>query len=363
MKYERRYIQFNDLVLDGYDMISDYDGNITFKGSSIDRSYGHGKYRAFKRNYLFVDEGQVSMTITLKMLKLPCEYRPYYKRFVMEELSKPGKLWAVDNGELLWANAVVQSISPDYSNRDDTLVYDVDISIPGGIWNKADKEKTFLVPWDVCLFMECKGYQTVDPCEVNRTGDCCLDCINKKAEKKRKEDCYCCCVDEIKCEMALCYHMDELDSYYSCDVQYQVVYDCEKAEEFSKQNHLGQKICTDDCNDSVIAGRFYSETEIPTEDVTIIIEGRMKNPWITINGNTNVIKGNYEGTLTIKSNGDVYFSTECCDTLLDPSVWIVPNGHTYGWTVNPGSNSIIVNLNDCCEGRDCVYVQHQAITM
>lgn len=370
MKYERRYIQFNDLVLDGFDMISDYDSNISFKGSSTDISYGHGRYRPFKANYLFIDEQQVSMTITLKMLKLPCEYRPFYDRFAIEELTKPGKLWAIKNGELLWANAAVESISENYSHRDDMLVYDVNFVIPGGVWNKADKQKTFIVPWDICLFMECKDYKTLDPCEeLNKsTGDCCLDCINSKVGViPERNDCYCCCADEIKCEMALCYHMDKLDSFYSCDTRYQVVYDCKKAADFTKEKFLGQKICTQDCDDSVIAGRFYSETEIPTEDVTIIIDGKMNSPWVTINGNTNVIQGEYEGSLIIKPNGDVYHRSPdgCCDTLLDPSVWVIPNQneHRYGWTVYPGSNSIIVNLNNCCEGRDCVYIQHQAITM
>ena len=212
--------------------------------------------------------------------------------------------------------------------------------------------------------MECKGYETLNPCGDNFTGDCCLDCINNKSKEPVKDDCYCCCVDEIQCEMALCYHLDELESFYSCDVRYQVVYDCEKASQFTKEKFLGQKLCTKDICDGIIAGRFYSETDIPTEDVTIIIDGYMKNPWITINGNTNIITGEYEGSLKITSTGDVYYITEdgCCETLLSPNVWVVPKENEYGWTIKPRENSIIVNLNNCCAGRDCVYVQHQPIT-
>lgn len=367
MIYERRYIQFNDLMLDGFDMISDYDSTISFKGSSIDRSFGHGRYRPYKRNYLFVDEGQVSMTITLNMLKLPCEDRPFYKRFAVEQLSKPGRLWAVENGELLWAWAAVDNISPNYSKKNDTLVYDVDFVIPGGVWYKADKQRTFLVPWDICLFMECMGYETLNPCEeeAEGTGDCCLDCLNKKAIEPVKEDCYCCCTDQICNDMALCYNLDKLETFYSCDTRYQVVYDCKKAQQFSSQDFLGQKICSEGCQENIIAGRFYSETEIPTQDVTVVIQGKMKSPWITINGNTNIIAGEYEGAIMIRPSGDVYYVTDCCETLLDPSVWVVPNPseNEYGWTVNPGSNSIVVNLNDCCLGRDCVYIDHQPITM
>ena len=215
--------------------------------------------------------------------------------------------------------------------------------------------------------MECMGYETLDPCETkNMTGDCCLDCINSKKQEPIHEDCYCCCADELKCEMQLCYHTDELQDFYSCNVRYQVVYDCRKGEQFAKDKFTGQKLCIKDiCNDSVIAGRFYSETEIPTTDVTIIIDGLMHNPWVTINGNTNIIHGDYEGSLIIKPNGDVYYRTKdgCCETLLDPFVWIVPSGNTYGWAVNPRDNSITVNLNICCSVRSCVYIQHQPITV
>lgn len=363
MIYERRYIQFNDLVFDGFDMISDFDGDVSFKGSSTEISYGHGSYRPFKANYAFVSERTVSMTITLKMLKLPCEYRPYYNRFVTEELMKPGKLWSIKNGDLQWANAVVDSMSENYSNKADVLVYDVDFVIPGGIWHKADKEKTFLLPYDVCLFMECKGYKTLNPCAYNCI-DCCENCQDEKWMNRK--DCHCCCVDQITRDMALCYHMDDLQSFYTCDTQYQVVYDCEHAEKFSKNEFLGQKLCTEDiCDSSVIGGQFYSETEIPTEDVTVIISGSMVNPWITINGNTNIINGEYDGALIINSNGDVYYQkSECCEAeLLDPSVWEIPSGNVYGWTVYPQNNGIVVNLNRCCNGRTCVYVQHDAITV
>ena len=92
MYYEKRYIQFNNLVFDGYDMISDYSEPVSYKGSSQDYSYGHGAYRPLKSDYMYVSERQVSMTITLKTKKLPCEYREYYVRFAEQELGKPGRL-------------------------------------------------------------------------------------------------------------------------------------------------------------------------------------------------------------------------------------------------------------------------------
>lgn len=364
MIYERRYIQFNDLIFDSFDMISDWDGSLSFKGSSTAYSYGHGAYRPYKRNYLYVNERQVSMTITLLMDKLPCEFREFYGRFAMEELAKPGKLWCIKNGELLWAYASVDNISENFAKKNDRLVYNINFVIPGGIWYKADKQKTFLVPWNICDFMECMGYRKLQPCTGSATGDCCDICEDKKIAER--EDCSCCCDDQITADMALCYH-DDLQSFYSCFTEYRVVYDCNHAEKFNKDEFLGQKLCVNDgCESALITGQIYSETEIPTEDVTIIIKGKMKNPIIDINGNVNIIKGEYEGVLTIRSNGDVYYSngldSDCyCEELLDPSVWSVPSGNEYGWTIYPKNNRVIVNLNDCCQGRACLWIQHEAI--
>lgn len=361
MIYERRYVQFNDLVFDNADMISDADGDLSFKGSSTEYSYGHGSYRPFKANYLYVKERTVSLTITLHLRNIPCEFRNFYSQFVIEELGKPGKLWSVKNNELMWANAAVESVSENYSSRQDILIYDVNFVIPGGIWHKADKQKTFLVPYNICDFMECKGYKTINPCRG--AGDCCEICTQQKIQDR--EDCSCCCSDDITEDMALCYHLDDLQNFYSCNVQYQIVYDCIRAEKFSKEKYLGQKLCVDDvCESSIIAGRIYSETDIPTDEVTVIITGKMKSPWVTINGNTNIITGTYDGTLIIKPSGDVYYEkSDCCEPeLLSPSVWVIPKGNEYGWTINPGTNSVIIQLNVCC-GAACVFIQHDAITM
>ena len=356
MIYERRYIQFNELVFDGYDMISDWDGDLSFKGSSTEYSYTHGSYRPFKRNYLFVRERTVSMTITLDMQKIMCDERKFYIRFVHEQLSKPGKLWSIKNDTLMWAVAAVESISENYSHKHDKLVYDVNFVIPGGIWYKADGEKTFLVPWDVCSFMDCLGYKDRKDC------NCCDSCTDPSDER----DCSCCC-DNITEDMLLCKNYDALKTWYGCDVMYKVVYDCEKGEMFAHDKYLGQRICVDDiCTDAVIAGQIYSDTEIPTEDVTVILHGKMHNPWIKINGNSNIIEGDYDGTLIIKPNGDVYYTEndKCCEgELLDPSVWSIPDGNKWGWEIVPGNNSVVVYLNECCSGASCVWLQYDSIAL
>lgn len=368
MFYEKRYLQFNDLVFDGYDMISEYDEPIQYKGSSTARSYGHGSYRPFKSDYLYVSERQVNMTITLKMKKIPCEYRQFYAQFVEQELGKPGRLWAIKNNTILWAFAAVNNIRPVNNGKRDEIVYDVEFVIPGGVWHKADKQKTFVLPYDVCTLMECKGFEKYDPCvSAQGSEDCCTSCQSNKWYKEMRDRCGCCCDDDIKADMALCYHQDMLQDFYGCDTPYQLVYSCEAAERFNKDKAFGQRLCVEDiCTDSVISGQIYSETDIPTEEMTITLVGDYLNPWITINGNTNIIEGEYHGKLIIHSSGDVYYQeSECCKPeLLDPKVWVIPSGNTYGWTIYPQLNGVTIYANVCCSqsGAACAYIDHTAIT-
>jgi len=363
MIYEKRYIQYNDLVFDGYDMISGYDSEVAFKTSSVEYSYGNGNYRPFKSNYNYVSAGSVTMTITLNMKKVPCDMRNFYMKFAEQELSKSGKLWAIKNNEIIWAYAEVTNLSMVISNSQNKVVYDVSFSLPEGVWHKADKQKTFVVPYDVCIYMDCRGFKEDNWCETaSKGGDCCYECLRANSTPIN-DDCFCCCVDHLDPDMALCYHRNELQALYSCETPFQLVYSCTDAEKFSTNAYLGKKLCTDLCHDNIVAGQFYSETDLPT-DATVILVGEMVNPMVTINGNTNIINGEYSGALIIDASGDVYYQTDdCCDPeLLDPSVWEVPSGDTYGWTVNPLNNSIIVNRNSCCD-RFCIYIQDNPITI
>lgn len=366
MYFDKRYLQFNDLVFDGYDMISDYDEPLQYKGSSTPISYGHGSYRAFKSDFLYVSERQVNMTITLNLKKIQCEQRGFYVQFVEQELGKPGRLWAIKNNEIIWAFAAVNNIRPVHTGRKYELVYDVEFVIPGGVWHKADKQKTFVVPYDVCALMDCKGFEEYDPCN-DSCEDCCDKCIENKLIKSQKERCDCCCEGDLTRDMMLCYHKHELQAFYGCDTPYQLVYSCEAAEKLNREYAFGQKFCVEDiCDDAVIAGRFYSDTDIPTDGITLTLVGDYVNPWIKINGNTNIIEGEFHGILTITPSGDIYYQeSECCKPeLVDPSAWVIPKGNNYGWMAHPGRNSIVVYTNACClqSERACVYVDIDSIT-
>ena len=358
MKYTRRYLQFNELVFDGYDMIQDSDGGVGFKINSTEKSFGHGSYLPLKSDYLFAKEQSVSMTVILRMKKLPCDVRPFYVDFAIGQISKPGKLWRVQNGQLMWAQAVVENFEPHDDARENQFSFDIDFILPEGVWHKADKQKTFLVPYDVCTFMDCKGFHTYQPCCDNA----CMTCSEKAIIERRENSCDCCC-EGLSKDMALCYNLGKITEFYNrCSSSYQIVYDCEKAEEFFGDRYMGYKFCVEDyCEDSIIAGTFYSDTDIPTTGVEIYLRGKLHNPWIDINGVKNIITGDYDGTLHILPNGDVYYIDVCCETLLKPSVWVVPDGE-YGWTVNQGMNSVIVHLNACCSVA-CVYIQVDSLSL
>lgn len=356
MNWKRKYVQFNDLVIDNYDMTREIDTtDLPFKYNSHEYSFGHGSYAPMKQDYMFAGEASVSLTMYLKMKKLHCEYRPYYRRFAIGQLAKPGRLWAVVGNELLWAWAFVTNYGEIGS--EDTLEINVDFTLPEGLWHKANKAKTFMRPFDICEFMECYDFHDVNPCRSKAIGegvDCCTECYPATSI-----ECNCCWCNEITEDMALCYA--DLSLFYNdCTAPYQIAYDCVKGEQFFADEFLGTKICNGDSCNSIIAGQFYSDTDVPTKDVTLIINTQVKNPIITINGNTNIFKGTYN-KLKILPSGDVYELDDCgCETLLDPTNWTVPENSSYGFTIHQGNNSVIVDTGVCCFG--CIYISADSLT-
>ena len=369
MIYGRRYVQFNNLVIDSSEMIDIQETDVSFKYISHEKSFGNGSYAPFKRDYMFTEEGSVTLTITLYVDRLHCENRPFYRQWAISELVKQGKLWAVQNNELIWAYAVVTNYSDVTGWRRDIISFTVDFTLPEGIWHKADLQKTFLKPWDICTFMDCYDFKELKPClNLPEDGDCCELC-NSTDKDVLNVGCQCCECETICRDYALCYHLDELQlAFNQCDSWgYQIEYNCRKAQEFFGNDYIGQKFCAKDSCSGIIAGNVYANTDLPTTGVDIILHGYMVDPAITINGNTNIIEGDFsdtDGVMTIKSNGDVYYrESDCCaDSLVSPNAWTVPDGNEYGWQLNTGGNTFIVHTNMCC-GRPCAYVQIDGLTI
>lgn len=355
-KYTKQYVQFNNLVFDHVDMLTADDPSVSFKRNETPYTFKHGDFSPHHSRQLLAESYTFSMTITLNMKKLPCEERRFYTNFAISELSKIGRLWAVRGEELLWAWAELDKFSEIEDSAKGTFGIDVDVYIPEGIWHKADLQRTFLQPWDICDFMDCYDYKDLQPCVGDGAGGCC-DCA-----EEFDAGCDCCGCDSLSREMALCYHKDELARAYTCNgLRYKIVYDCEAAERFfgNLTHFLGQKLCTD-CG--FIGGKIYSNSDLDTNNLKIRINGAVKDPYIEINGNANQIKGEYE-YLEINSDGSVYSGCDPnCLTLLDVGKWVIPKGNVYGWTLHPGNNRVLIDLNKCC-GTTCAYFELDPITL
>lgn len=344
MYYKKRYIQYNDLVFDEVDMVEETSFSVSTKSFDAEYGFTHGAYSPHKQNSVLFRPASVSMSLTFKLKKLPCGERPFYIRFAKNELAKPGKLWAVQDNTLIWAHAYLESIYEADMFRRDEYVVDINFTLPEGVWHKADKLKTYLKPYDVCDFMECHPLHDNNPCKE----DCC-DCPPEPAE-----DCLCDC-DCVEREDALCFHRDLSEMYDPCGGGYRVVYSCIAANkyfgDFLLDDRLGQKFCNTACEFEVV-GQLYSNTELPTEGIKITLHAdSMHDPYIEINGNGNIIKGDYEGVLVIHPDGSVYNhpNYDCiCPDPLPVDVWQVPAGHNYGWSVEQGNNRFIVDIGTCC---------------
>lgn len=348
MNYVKHYIQYNDLVFSGVDMISYDDITMSTKRNRTSYTERHGSWSPRRKHILF-KEAKFSMTIILKMEKIPCEDRPFYRDFALGQLKEDGRLWAIQNNTLIWAFAELDAFGERVDARENTIEFDVDITLPEGVWHKADLQKTFLRPWNECDFMDCYEFKELKPC----VGEDCCSCGTEPLELVCKCD-VCECLTR---DMALCYHTDELQKFYSCDgAGLKVEYSCEAAERHfnSLTHYLGQKMCTE-CG-GIIAGRLYSNTDLDT-DVKIRFTGEVNNPYIEINDNANQIKGSFN-ELIIYPDGTVIGD----GNELSVEDWVIPKGNTYGWTIHQGNNKVIIETGNCC-GLVCAYFEVNALTV
>lgn len=332
----KRYItQFNDYV---FQRAVEDESPTAFMDDLIKYTYKHGAYSPGK---FLAENGRLSITVKTYLDELPCEARPFYDDFIKGQLKTPGKLWAVQNQTLLWTTAKLTNIVPvDNENE-------IEFALLEGIWHKADYQKTFLKPWDSCMFMDCYDFKDIHPCEP--IGDNCCVC-----GEVHEIGCNCCDCQGLTKEMALCYSLDQIKKFDPCEPKFQAVYSCDGAEKHF--THKGQKICGD-CG--MIAGNLYSNTVLDTMDVTIEFSGEVTNPYIEINGNGNQIKGSFKD-LTIYPDGTL--TQGCMDCEIEVGDWVVPGGNEYGWTIHQGNNKVVIDTGNCC-APVCAYISVDAITM
>lgn len=355
----RKYIQFNDLVIDNYEMLQSADLSGGFKTGTTEYSFGHGSYANFKAKQQFSLEQSLSMTLKLDTRKLSCDQKKFYKDYVFMNIVKAGKLWAIEGEQLLWTNAFIKDFSESYSMERHVVNIDIDLVLYEGIWHKADTKKVFLKPYAACNFMDCLDFQEVDECQ-----DCCISCSQTKHEPCPKCVCEC---EFLTGDNSLCELKKEVaNAFYSqCGDTYQIIYNCEAGKKiWSEEKMLGHKICkAEPCKD-IIAGQFYSDTIMDSDKLTLTLIGAMKDPVITLNGNTMQILGEYNGKLTLTASGEIYYlEDQCCsEKAININQLVIPSGSTFGFSVHHGTNGIIVETNNCCE-MTCVYVKVDRLTI
>lgn len=373
--YTRRYVQYNDLPFDNYEMLRSWDDTtVKFKQESSQYTFKHGSYVAFKSETMLVEETNVSMTILLEMQRLACDKRTYYRKYVLDNFNRPGKLWAVQNGELCWAYAYPENYSEAASTSlANSILIDIDFVLYEGIWHKANAFTTFLEPYDLCEDMEYTP--STDQCiEYNDKKDadnCVNSCVPKAkcsctCESKPTmfdNDCGCDCGAKDKrknlCEV-------DLNLFYGstgCDTTgYKIIEDCSAYTTESGET-IGTKFRGEPCN-GYLSGKVYANTDVPTTDYEITVTGVFHNLYVAINGNGNYISGDYEGTLMFRGDGSIwYLNGDCGWQELPVSDYIIPDGMDFGFTFNPGWNTFTIDAGACdCNHTMTAYINIDNIT-
>ncbi|GCF92506.1 hypothetical protein NRIC_03970 [Enterococcus florum] len=354
----RKYLQINDLVIDNYEMLQDADLSGGFKVATHEYSFGHGSYSPSRKRQQFSTEQRLSLSIKVNYRKFEREQRKFFKDWVMMNISQSGRVWAIEGNQLLWAFAKVENFSEPYSVERFSLEMDIDLVLYEGIWHKADVRKTFLKPYLACNFLECLDFQEVDECL-----DCCVGCLQPANDLCTK--CMCKC-ESLDAESSLCEMKWNISQVFNenCEDSYQIIYNCEAGKKIWGEKMLGHKLCKEEACKNLIAGQFYSDTVLETDQVEIILDGNVEDLVIEINGNRMRIKGTYDGKLKLQSSGDIYYqSSECCNwELVDMNNLVIPNGHTFGFFVRHGMNSVVIETNNCCD-MTCVYIKVDSITI
>lgn len=357
----KRYIQYNDLVFTGTKSIDEQTETKTFKYTKTNRMFSHGSYVANRGETLLVEDNTIHLKIALLTNQWSEEHVQAHYSFIMEQLTTPGKLWAVNTGqELVWCNAYVTSIQDSKKwtvTDDDYLVFEIELDNPSGVWYKADESKVFLEDYSTCDFLEMKA-----SC-LGKNRYCCndqLDCL---------VPCECCennC-DEMSSMVDFCSMQSNtlfLDDFFElCNSKWRVVYNCEKAKlDGDPSVYYPHAIC-DSCVNDVLNGQFLSLTTIPTKKWRVAIMGNFKDPVLTINDAKLELAGDYEGVVTLNYLGEIRYATDwdCIEFAYKEVPLTMLRLCAETPQINKGLN--LVSLAGVKDGSACVYIDYERTTL
>lgn len=295
--YPRVYLQYNELVFNGIQSVETADLSGDFKLSTTPYPFKHGSYASasFKKGQLLMNEQDLSLDIRLPFINLTRTQVLDYYDFIMYNLTRAGKIWAIDTGgKLIWANAIPKH--PPYSDYEiktgNVLALTMDFLLPDGVWHIAETQHVFLEPYDLCDFKDSFG-----------TG-CSHDCNSQ--QQCISSECTLC--NDITPDMNYCETC--WNPYDNCYTPYRIIYNCAKSYAFFGTSSYGEEYLGDcDC----LNGEFCVNT-IYDAEVTVTLLGHFINPSVNVNDTIIRVKGDYDGRLVFEPDGIVkYYRGEPCD--------------------------------------------------
>lgn len=288
----RMYLQFNELVFNGLSTVDTASLSGDYKLNNVKYPFKHGVYTGgtFRNGRLLMDAQDLSLDLKLPFRTLSRVQALNYNTFIHYNLSRQGKLWALDTGgKLLWAYAIPKH--PPYSeyklSTDGFIEFTCDFLLPEGVWHVADTSSIFLLPYDQCDFEYSLMTQHTCGSQLERIDNTCETCQ--------------------ECESLLCEEMHYCNTcwnpYDPCNSEYQIVEHSGLARKWFKHETWGLSFAP---KQGFLAGFYKSETiyDAPTQVVAI---GQYKNPYIQINNTRINIKGEYDGTLFVNFDGTVTY--------------------------------------------------------
>lgn len=356
----KKLVQFNELVFN-HDAFIETQPDVTteFRNSTNAFANSHGDYSPERCGSRKVNSKQFDVTFDVDKTKFPCEDRELVEQFVLDNLYKVGRLWAIQGDNLLWALAKVISISESYDDKRHYLTFNATFYLPQGIWHLADPTATYFDDYYQCDILQCQDVLARQLC------DCCL-CNIKLAPVKICPP----CAGQKLCEIPL----NKLaDTIGNCGDNKKISYSCcEQIENADAKSAYG---------DNTAFVKFDGQTLYETDDVVVEICGTFTNLTIDWNGQRSVIDGTYTGDTIInaglvqnncnyldisKFHGDCVNNADCQeDDCASTSPTIGITGSSVGlvsWTVKKGSNSVIFTGFDKNEIQDVkIYVGGIAI--
>lgn len=355
-----RVIQFGDIVIDSGNY-TDPEYTAAWKIPTQDTDLGHGTYSPERGRYL--NATSITMEIEFNLRGIACYLHQQLRRFIERGFVGRERIWAINGSELMWTWAEVESVSRPYNKgKLSRLFYTVQFLLVDGVWRYADKTKVFLDDFYLCEFekLDCKhGHD--DRCAT--ACGTCIACITDQATCT--ENCSVCagdgCCKYLCSAEGICGLTDiQLEAILNdrCDKPKRIIYSCSEAyERYGRYAAWGKKFWS---SSPSISGNLHSDTILPTDEVTVRLQGQFVNPKIIINDKVLSLSGSYNGLIEIDSKkGTIWYSNNST-LLVDKQNLLSSATFTTSpfFSINPGINYIQVTGGVNCVGKS-IYVNHE----